>query len=177
MLSALNVLLLAIFLYLRSGGVNGLGQEKSTSWVLTWSDEFSGPVGPPSSRYWTVRSNYTHGQKELQLYTRNEALLDGKGHLVLTTRAKRNFDKSGKLYNYSSGWVDTQDKFSQMYGKFEVRAKLPNPSVIGIWPAHWLMPERNAWNCWPVGGEISAKSGAWTCLQQPTTTFFLTCCG
>lgn len=31
---------------------------------------------------------------------------------------------------------------------------LPNPDAFGIWPAHWLMPESNGWNCWPVGGEI-----------------------
>ena len=50
--------------------------------------------------------------------------------------------------------MDTQTKISQTFGKIEVRAKLPNPDAYGIWPAHWLMPESNAWNCWPVGGEI-----------------------
>eukprot|EP00054_Salpingoeca_dolichothecata_P004331 m.30221 g.30221 ORF g.30221 m.30221 type:complete len:264 (-) comp14514_c0_seq2:286-1077(-) len=54
--------------------------------------------------------------------------------------------------------VDTEDKFYQKYGKFAVRAKLPDPKFDSIWPAHWLMPEPKTSQppnvCWPVGGEI-----------------------
>lgn len=51
---------------------------------------------------------------------------------------------------YTSGWVDTQSKWSQVLGKWEIRAKLPFGQ--GMWPAHWLMPDYNV--CWPMGGEI-----------------------
>ena len=41
--------------------------------------------------------------------------------------------------------------FSQQYGRFEVRAKLPR--TPGSWPAHWLMPSEGTQG-WPGDGEI-----------------------
>ena len=75
------------------------------------------------------------------------------GCLVLRTE-HRDVQYGSKEYKFVSGWVDTSGKVSQTFGKYVVRAKLPNPDAYGIWPAHWLMPEPNQWNCWPIGGEI-----------------------
>jgi hypothetical protein len=47
----------------------------------------------------------------------------------------------GRLY--TSGRIETGGKFSQAFGRFEVRAKLPKTQ--GLWPAHWLLPSSNAW--------------------------------
>lgn len=44
---------------------------------------------------------------------------------------------------YASGLLTTKMSFSQLYGFFEVDAKLP--SGQGMWPAFWLLPENNAW--------------------------------
>ena len=52
-----------------------------------------------------------------------------------------------------------------MYGKFEVRAKLPSPAATGAWPAHWLMPESD--QCWPMGGEIDIMEA--TASPSPLT--------
>src|SRR5207302_6445950 len=41
--------------------------------------------------------------------------------------------------------------YSQQYGRFEVRAKLPR--TPGSWPAHWLMPSEGSLG-WPGDGEI-----------------------
>jgi beta-glucanase (GH16 family) len=113
---------------------------------------------------WTVNHNGTHGALEQQLYVGSAATLDGAGHLVLTTAradpAARPTGPDGKsLYNFTSGWVETQGKLETAFGRWEIRARLPDPSARGIWPAHWLMPRfqrgsATAWNCWPVGGEI-----------------------
>eukprot|EP00505_MAST-04D_sp_SCG-Rhode-Island_P000675 Stramenopile-MAST_4_protein_675 len=119
-------------------------------WELTWEDEFRGSV--LNTTHWNVANNMTHGDKELQLYVADQVTVRD-GTLVLTT-TKTTAMYGTKEYHFVSGWVDTQNKVSQTFGKIEVRAKLPNPAAFGIWPAHWLMPERNAWNCWPVGGEI-----------------------
>ena len=67
-------------------------------------------------------------------------------------------------FNFTSGWLDTEQKFSQRYGRFSVRARLPDVQATNIWPAHWLVPDQSSADCkegvsrcaccWPVGGEI-----------------------
>jgi beta-glucanase (GH16 family) len=66
--------------------------------------------------------------------------------------------------NFTSGWLDTELRFAQRFGRFSVRAKLPDVQAANIWPAHWLVPDQSTPDCkvgkkdcaccWPVGGEI-----------------------
>jgi beta-glucanase (GH16 family) len=42
---------------------------------------------------------------------------------------------SGEVWNYTSGWVDTQGMFAQYQGRWEVTAKLPSADCWGAWPA------------------------------------------
>ena len=132
-------------------------------YTLAWHDEFDGAKGlPPNPKSWTVLDNQTHGGLEQQLYVRDAVALDGNGHVDLTTaRLQANVTgPDGKSqYAFSSGWLDTTGKAEIAFGRWEIRAKLPDPEARGIWPAHWLMPTythggANDWNCWPIGVEI-----------------------
>lgn len=42
--------------------------------------------------------------------------------------------------DYTSGLISSWEKFSQTYGWFEIRAKLPQAE--GTWPSFWLLPEK-----------------------------------
>jgi beta-glucanase (GH16 family) len=45
--------------------------------------------------------------------------------------------------SYSSGLLTTKGSFSQQYGVFEIRTKIPHGK--GLWPAFWLLPTDNGW--------------------------------
>lgn len=49
------------------------------------------------------------------------------------------------LFNneYVSGMLTTQNSFSQKYGYFEIRSKIP--VGIGVWPAFWLLANDGGW--------------------------------
>jgi beta-glucanase (GH16 family) len=66
------------------------------------------------------------------------------GNLVLTADGA---DFGGK--SYTSGKVES--KWTNQYGRWEVRAKLPGTK--GTWPAIWLLPDTNLYP-WPSQGEI-----------------------
>lgn len=53
-------------------------------------------------------------------------------------------DRHGDLRKakYSSGLINSSNKFAQKYGYFEARMKLPQAE--GLWPSFWLMPNRTA---------------------------------
>ena len=129
-------------------------QAQATKWILTWSDEFDEQSLDLSK--WNVKTNVSHDEghlhSELQLYLPEQIKLN-HGHLQITAEREHVLDPNGKLWNFSSGWIDTQNLFHQQYGRFETNMSLPPESATGIWPAFWLLPQ-NLSQCWPTGGEI-----------------------
>lgn len=63
---------------------------------------------------------------------------------VLTITASRAPDiKALSGYHYLSGLITSEPRFTQTYGVFEMRAKLPKGK--GLWPAFWLLPASKEW--------------------------------
>lgn len=114
-------------------------QEKSVvptgKWVLSWDQEFNG-FGPLANWAHMTGGN-GFGDAELQWYSPGNASLDGRGNLVISGTK----GGSGQVCwygpcRYASAAIDTLGIFTQTYGRFEARIKLPGGA--GIWPAFWL---------------------------------------
>lgn len=107
------------------------------AWRLTFSDNFSQSSIDRSK--WNLAYLYspTIINQEQQFYSPDA--------ITLTQSALRITAEKVPIGGqpYRSGVVTTLDKFSQAYGYFEVRARLPLGS--GLWPAFWLLPQSEAW--------------------------------
>jgi beta-glucanase (GH16 family) len=88
------------------------------------------------------------GNNELQYYTSDaENVRIEKGNLII--EAHRD-SLGGKAF--TSTKIITRGKADWLYGRFEVRAKLP--AGKGTWPAIWMLPSDWKYGGWPDSGEI-----------------------
>ena len=55
---------------------------------------------------------------------------------------------------YTGGLVTTRERFSQTYGRFEIRAKFPATRTPGVHGAFWMYPRKHTYGPWPASGEI-----------------------
>ena len=103
-------------------------------WELVWSDEFD-IDGVPDATKWNI--NEWPARKvndEDQTYTaRPENLRVENGNLIIEAHKETINDAT-----YTSGRVHSSGKGDFLYGRFEVRAKLP--AGKGSWPAIWMLP-------------------------------------
>ena len=131
-------------------------QSDPAKWVLTWSDEFDGPNGsaPDPSKWTHDLGGGGWGNRELETYTdrvQNASIQDGM--LVIRGLRETNAGKDGVQRDYTSARLRTQGLFSQVYGRFEARIKIP--SGQGIWPAFWMLGnDIDKAGGWPNCGEI-----------------------
>jgi beta-glucanase (GH16 family) len=124
-------------------------EEARSGWRLIWSDEFDGPENsaPDDSKWSYDVGGGGWGNAELETYTkdRENAFLDGKGHLII--RARRS--EEGR---YTSSRLKTLGKFGAQHGRIEARMLLPDEP--GLWPAFWLLGADISSVQWPLCGEI-----------------------
>ncbi|MBS3783090.1 MAG: glycoside hydrolase family 16 protein [Anaerolineae bacterium] len=125
----------------------------SADWDLVWVDEFDAPDGAsPDPERWSFNTGGGGwGNGERQYYTdrpENAVIDDG----VLYICARDDEQEPYRGYRYTSARLVTKRKGDWTYGRFEVRARLPEGQ--GIWPAIWMLPSHMAYGGWPMGGEI-----------------------
>jgi beta-glucanase (GH16 family) len=126
--------------------------DPAKSWNLSWSDEFDGP-GLDSTKWVYDIGAKKWGNAELEYYTdRPENLSLKDGNLVITARQEKTFDADHVAWNYTSARIKTLGKFSQTYGRFEARMKLP--AGQGMWPAFWMLGDNIEKVGWQHCGEM-----------------------
>jgi len=153
---AIGFLLAAIALSpLSCGGGPTLQPPPAKGWNLVWSDEFNGADGSaPDSSKWTYDTGGKGwGNRELECYTNRlqNAQIEG-GNLVITAQKENITCSDGVANNYTSARLKTQGLFSQAYGRFEARIKIP--AGQGMWPAFWMLGNDISTVGWPKCGEI-----------------------
>jgi beta-glucanase (GH16 family) len=125
-----------------------------------WLPHYAGGAAWPEARYWGgdgsdfERKTAYNGEQQIYVDPRYGGrataplgldpfkIQDG----VLSIMASRTplalkpllFDNA-----YVSGMLTTQNSFSQKYGYFEIRSKIP--VGVGVWPAFWLLPNNHGW--------------------------------
>jgi beta-glucanase (GH16 family) len=129
--------------------------SKDDGWKLVWSDEFNGPNGSAVDRSkWVIETGGEGwGNEELESYTdrpQNSFLQDGT--LVIRALAGKYTGPDHVTRNYTSARMKTFGKFSQTYGRFEARIKVP--AGQGMWPAFWMLGDDIDKVGWPACGEI-----------------------
>ena len=120
-------------------------------WTLVWSDDFDGASGAAidGSKWGFDTGAGGWGNAELEDYTNrtDNVRLDGAGHLEIVARAE-----SFEGASYTSGRINTGGRFSQAYGRFEARIRMPHGT--GIWPAFWTLGDDIGQAGWPGCGEL-----------------------
>ena len=118
-------------------------------WKLVWSDEFNYKGLPDSKRWGYDVNGHGWGNNEKQYYTEKDTTNAYVTNGILTITANKQKKENS---DYTSARLVTKGKGDWLYGKIEVRAKLPKGK--GTWPAIWMLPTDWAYGGWPESGEI-----------------------
>ena len=109
-------------------------------WRLTFCDEFEGSA--LDTQKWNPNDPWGRERNhELQAYVKDA--FEVRDGILRINADKHQAFYSGKQRAYTSGMMTTQGKFSQQYGRFEIRCRVPKGK--GMWPAFWLLPEPLDW--------------------------------
>jgi beta-glucanase (GH16 family) len=131
--------------------------DAPAGWRLVWSDEFS-VDGAPDTTSWRYENGFVRNQ-ELQWYQPGNATVRD-GLLVIEARREQvanprfsagssDWKVNRQFAQYTSTSMTTSGRHAFMYGRFEMRARIPTPA--GSWPAFWILGSGTAW---PQSGEV-----------------------
>lgn len=119
--------------FARDGYVEGWGYP-------SWRDEFAGTSVDTTK--WTVRDRSTHGNLSYdQGVISSDAVTVADGMLrIRVTELPEPEQSGGQTRWWQTGYLDTINKHTAQYGRWEFRAKLPTTAgnSRGLWPAFWL---------------------------------------
>ncbi len=134
---------------------------EGSRWELTFADEFEGDRldetrWQPRDYGEFIRNN------ELQAYVEDAfEVRDGVLRIVARRQPAR---YAGRTQEYTSGMMITKGMFSQQYGYFEIRCRVPKGQ--GLWPAFWTLEDRDP-QPWPPEIDILEFLG-----HEPHTMHF-----
>lgn len=125
-----------------------------------WVPHYAGGAAWPEARYWGgdgsdfKRKTSANGEQQIYVdprYAGRAATPLGldpfkvRDGVLSITASRTPAELKPVLFDneYISGILTTQGKFSQKYGYFEIRAKIPVGR--GVWPAFWMLADDGGW--------------------------------
>lgn len=134
-------------------------KAQEDGWKLVWSEEFN-QDGRLDTTVWNYENGFVRNHEDQWYQSENAYQKNGK--LVIEARREdagrknpgyeagsTDWRKNREHIVYTSASVNTAGKREFLYGRFEVRAKIPTAG--GAWPAIWLLGSGMPW---PSCGEI-----------------------
>lgn len=135
-----------------------LPMAAQAEWKLVWSEEFNND-GDYNREVWEaergfVRNHEAQWYQEENAYQKGgclviEAKKERRSNPTYKTEGRRDWRSEREFIEYTSSSLTTRRSFSFLYGRLEVRAKIPTGG--GAWPAIWLLGKDMPW---PSCGEI-----------------------
>ena len=131
--------------------------KKVIGMKLVFNEEFN-YTGSPNPEIWSFETGFKRNE-ELQWYQSKNA--NCKNGCLVIEGKKENFPNPNyipdskswytnrKNVNYTSASINTAEKKSWLFGRFEVRARID--TTMGSWPAIWTLGISKEW---PSCGEI-----------------------
>jgi beta-glucanase (GH16 family) len=119
--------------------------------VLVWNDEFD--ASAIDSNKWEHEVNGKGGgNNELQYYTDREVNSRVENGVLIIQARKEQYTGPDGTREYTSARMRTAGKGDWKYGRFEIRARLPEGQ--GLWPALWMLSTYGNYGGWAASGEI-----------------------
>lgn len=121
--------------------------DNYSGYKLAWRDEFDGTQIDPANWSYDIGGG-GWGNDEWQFYTsRSENSYIKSGRLVIEAIKEKYQNR-----DYTSARLISKGKREFMFGRVDIRAKLPKGK--GIWPALWMLGSNIDQIGWPACGEI-----------------------
>ena len=133
-------------------------QPSPEEWTLVWSQEFDTDDAYDrqvwEAEHGFVRNHEDQWYQEDNAYQKHgclviEARREHKANPLYTQEGRRDWRNQREFIGYTAASLTTQRSFDFLYGRLEVRAKIPTAG--GAWPAIWLLGKGMPW---PSCGEI-----------------------
>ena len=141
--------------------------KKSTGgyWTCSFDEEFNGTTY--DTKKWVAITTAASGfssRKQDCLTGSSKSVFVAGGYLNLKVQKEAapficRSQNISYTTQYTSADLSTYTKFSQTYGRFEIRAKVPNVKTKGLQESFWLWPDKPidqdpGYYPWPSTGEI-----------------------
>lgn len=171
----MKIFVLALLLSPLVCQTDAVASGRDDGWQLVWNDEFNRD-GRPDTAVWNYEHGFVRNNEDQWYQSDNAWQADGK--LIIEARRERkpnpgyeagsNDWRSKREYiEYTSASLNTAGKIDFLYGRLEVRARIPVGD--GAWPAIWTLGSGMEWpscgeidimECYPVDGEPSLLANA-----------------